>query len=85
MTLCSQADAIQRRLKDAVKQGKLPKGSPDQVLQEGLRAGLVSEAEAQLLQSAEQARAEAIAVDSFTLEEYRRLGIVDADVAAGAH
>jgi acyl-CoA dehydrogenase len=85
LALCSQADAIQRRLKDAVKQGKLQKGRPDQVLAEGLRAGLVSEAEAQLLQSAEQARAEAIAVDSFTLEEYRRLGIVDADVAASAH
>ncbi len=72
MRLCSDAEPVLKKLKDAVRQGRLPKARPEQLLDQALDSGIVSEAELELVHSAEAARGEAIAVDSFTLEEYMR-------------
>ena len=71
---CSQAEPILKKLKDAVRAGRLPKARPAQLLDQAVEAGIVSNEERQLVQDAEAARAEAIAVDSFTLEEYLAAG-----------
>ena len=59
-----------RKLKDAVKAGRLPKARPAQLLDQATESNIISTDERDLVQQAETARAEAIAVDSFTLEEY---------------
>ena len=70
LQLCSDADPVLKKLKDAVRQGRLPKARPEQLLDQALESGILTEAERKLVHSAEAARSEAVAVDSFTLEEY---------------
>lgn len=84
MQLCSSAEPVMRKLKDAVKQGRLPKARPAQLLDQAIEAGILTKDERVIVQNAEKARDEAVAVDSFTLAEYLANGqAADAsDVAA---
>jgi len=70
MLLCAESEPVMRKLKDAVKAGRLPKARPAQLLDQAAESGIISTAEHDLMHAAEAARAEAVAVDSFTLEEY---------------
>lgn len=70
LQLCTNAEPVMRKLKDAVKAGRLPKARPAQLLDQATEANIISNDERELVQQAEAARAEAIAVDSFTLKEY---------------
>ena len=67
---CTLAEPVIRKLKDAVKQGRLPKARPAQLLHQATEAGILSAEERAVVEAAEVARAEAVAVDSFTLAEY---------------
>ncbi|MBK8097901.1 MAG: acyl-CoA dehydrogenase [Planctomycetes bacterium] len=70
LQLCADAEPIQKKLREAVKSGRLPKARPEHLLDPAVEAGILTENERRLLRDAESARAEAIAVDSFTLDEY---------------
>lgn len=70
LRLCTDAEPVMRKLKDAVKAGRLPKARPAQLLDQATEANIITTEERDVVQQAEAARAEAIAVDSFTLEEY---------------
>jgi acyl-CoA dehydrogenase len=59
---------------------KLGRGRLEEALEEALAAGVVSPAEAETVRTAAAARADAIQVDSFTLEEY--LGLAQAEAGA---
>jgi acyl-CoA dehydrogenase len=72
---CTDAEPVLKKLKDAVKQGRLPKARPEQLLDQAVEQNLVSDLERQLVQAAETARQEAIAVDSFSLEEYLQTAV----------
>ncbi len=71
LTLCTEAEPLQKKLKDAVRAGRLPKAATEQLLDQAVENGILAPAERDLLQRAEAARREAITVDSFTLDEYR--------------
>jgi acyl-CoA dehydrogenase len=59
------AEPVEKKLRDAVRTGKL-KGQPDaRLLEEGARSGVVTAAEAEVLRLALAARAEVIRVDDF--------------------
>ena len=75
LQLSLEVEPIHKKLKDGIKTGRLPKARPDQLLDRALEIGLLTEAERTLARDAEAARAEAIAVDSFTLEEYKRTAL----------
>lgn len=70
LQLCADAEPVLKKLKDAVRQGRLPRARTEQLLDQAVDSGLLSETERRLCQAAEAARAEAVAVDSFTLAEY---------------
>ncbi|MEL6904607.1 MAG: acyl-CoA dehydrogenase [Planctomycetota bacterium] len=70
LTVCTEADAVQRRIRDAVKKKKLQKKAPHVLVQDALKLGIVTPAEAELMERAEEARAAVVAVDSFTLDGY---------------
>ena len=70
MQLCSDSEPVLKKLKEAVRHGRLPKARPEQLLDQAVESGIITEAEEQLVHAAEAARSEAIAVDSFTLAEY---------------
>lgn len=63
------AAPIETKLRNAQKQGLLSKGALPGLLQEALQAVIITEAEANLINQAEQARLLAISVDDFTSEQ----------------
>ena len=75
---CTDAEPVLKKLKDAVRHGRLPKARPEQLLGQAVELGILSAAEHDLVMAAEAARSEAIAVDSFTLAEYLRGGATNA-------
>lgn len=76
--LMQQATPILKRLRAAIKSGQLPaetrEKSTDELIEAGLRAGLISGLESDIAYAAERARNDAIQVDSFTLKEYQNIG-----------
>jgi len=72
LQLCLDVEPVHKKLREGVKTNRLPKARPEQLLDRACEIGLLSEDERRLGRDAEAARQEAIAVDSFTLEEYKR-------------
>ncbi|HQU16336.1 MAG: acyl-CoA dehydrogenase [Chromatiales bacterium 21-64-14] len=60
-----EAEPMERRLLEAVKQGILPAGTLEELITGGLANRIITEAEAERLRDADAARREAIAVDDF--------------------
>lgn len=68
--LVTKADPIARKVLQAVRAGKISRARMDLMVGDAVQAGVISQTEAQLLARAEEARTDAIQVDSFTQEEY---------------
>lgn len=64
------ADKVVRKIKRAVRKGKLPRQAPVHLLPAAVSGGIVSEQEAELVVTAEAARDDVVQVDSFTPDEY---------------
>ena len=62
---------IGQTIKDAVRDGRLPKKRPLALLDEALEKGIISDEDYETVQRAEKARDHYIAVDEFELDEYR--------------
>jgi acyl-CoA dehydrogenase len=69
--LSIEAEDVARKIKDAIKAKKLPRQKPATLLDAALEQGIITQEDYKLVERAEAARAEAIRVDSFTLEEYK--------------
>jgi acyl-CoA dehydrogenase len=78
---CTDAEPVLKKLKDAVRHGRLPKARPQQLLDQAVEQGILAEAERQIVHAAETARQEAVAVDSFTLAEYLATAVQTAPTA----
>lgn len=59
------AEPLEQRLKDAVRDGRIGKGTEREVVEAGLRNGVISDEEANIIQIAMAARREVIRVDDF--------------------
>lgn len=70
--LAYEEDELLKKVHAAVKQGVLQKDRPDRLVHQAVEKGILTAQEAQRIQDAEAARWDAIQVDAFTLEEYRR-------------
>ncbi len=82
LTLCAEAEPVQKKLKDAIRNKLLPKARTEQLLDQAVENGILTAPERDLLQRAEAARHEAITVDSFTLDEYLGAARTGADAAS---
>lgn len=80
MQLVADSEPVMKKLKEAVKLGRLPKARPAQLLDQAVEGGIITSAEHELMHAAEAARAEAVAVDSFTLAEYLNGGKAEESV-----
>ena len=69
--LSREAYHVGQTIKDAIRSGKLPKARPLTLLDEALDQGIITQDEYDLVQRAEDAKAQYVKVDSFTLDEYR--------------
>jgi acyl-CoA dehydrogenase len=74
--LVSEAAPLTERIVQASRAGRLPRKPPEELLDEAAVLGIISPAEAERVRQAVAARADAIQVDSFSLDEY--LGIATA-------
>ena len=63
------AAPVEAKIRLAQKQKQLPKGDPFKMLAEALTKGIITQDEAELCITAEQARLAAITVDDFNAEE----------------
>ncbi len=70
-----EADDVLDRVKDAIRDGTLPEGRPQQRVEEALEEGIISESERDLIHRAEQLRHRAIQVDDFPVAEFERAGL----------
>ena len=73
LTLSAHAYALEKRLRTAIKDGQLPKMRGPQLVDLAEERGVLSADEAEQVREAQDARAYAVEVDSFTLEEYQKL------------
>jgi len=74
--LTRDAARVEQKIKEAVREGVLPKARPRQLLDEAVEGGIVSEDERDLVRRAEEARDAYIEVDSFDLQDYRKGGLL---------
>ncbi|OZC01617.1 acyl-CoA dehydrogenase [Rubricoccus marinus] len=84
MAICAEAEVVVRKVKDAIRSRQLPKAHPATLIPQAVEAGVISPQEAQLLKRAEDARADAIQVDSFDNEDYFASAVSPASVTPTA-
>ncbi|HIG75616.1 MAG TPA: acyl-CoA dehydrogenase [Bacteroidetes bacterium] len=70
MQIAYEAEGVVRKVKDAIRSRQLPKAHPATLIPQAVEAGIITAAEADLLQRAEAARNDAIQVDAFDNEDY---------------
>ncbi|MCC7441584.1 MAG: acyl-CoA dehydrogenase [Bdellovibrionales bacterium] len=79
-----EAEAVERKVRKAVRGGKLRKVKGPKQYDEALGAGVITKDEFNVMAKAVEARDKAIQVDEFTLEEYRGMPIPASSGAASA-
>jgi acyl-CoA dehydrogenase len=62
---------VGQKIKDAIRDGQLPKKRPHQLLDQARDEGVITEEEYDLVHRADEAREQYIQVDEFPLDEYR--------------
>ena len=71
LVLAVASEEVMGKIKTAIKRKALPrKVAPPVLVEQALEKGIITQAEARLLKDANDARNDAVQVDSFTLEEY---------------
>ena len=68
-----EALAVETRIRDAVRAGRIDHAPGDALTELALAAGVITEAERQRIIAADEARDEAIQVDAFDPAAYRAL------------
>ncbi|MBL8994104.1 MAG: DUF1974 domain-containing protein, partial [Spirochaetia bacterium] len=62
------------KITEAVRSKRLPRKRAEDLIREAQAAGVITKAEALLLEKEEAARLDAVQVDSYTLKDYLRYG-----------
>lgn len=66
------AEPIEKKINQAVKEGRLKAGVPGKILEEAVKEGIIDEEEANMVKAAAEARTEVIRVDDFPKHEWKR-------------
>jgi acyl-CoA dehydrogenase len=74
MVLAAEAEPILRKIKDAIRSKTLPRRTPAELVETAQEKGVITAEEGALLARAEEARRDAVEVDSFALDEYLAMG-----------
>ncbi|PSQ97315.1 MAG: acyl-CoA dehydrogenase [Bacteroidetes bacterium SW_9_63_38] len=73
--LSRDAYHVGQKIKDAIRDGCLPKKRPHQLLDEAREEGVITDEEYEIVHRADEARERYIQVDEFSLDEYRQGGM----------
>jgi acyl-CoA dehydrogenase len=68
--LALEGEDLLAKIKQAMKEKKLPKGKPENMIAEALEANIITELEAASLKKAREVWLDAVQVDSFELDDY---------------
>jgi acyl-CoA dehydrogenase len=68
--LALEAEDLLAKIKLAMKEKKLPKGKPENMIAEALEANIITELEAASLKKAREVWLDAVQVDSFAIDDY---------------
>ncbi|MEM1042816.1 MAG: acyl-CoA dehydrogenase [Bacteroidota bacterium] len=80
--LAYESEGVMQKVKKAIRRKELPrKVAPKVLVEQAVEKGIITPAEAQLLQDANAARQDAIQVDSFTLDEYKQGAVMTVPAA----
>lgn len=71
LEMAQTEEKIERKIRAAVKDGKLPKGKASKLASKAMEAGIISKEEFEELKLASEARWEEIQVDDFSEQEYK--------------
>lgn len=82
--LVTLADPIIHKIIHAIRSRQLPEDDPDRLAAKAVEAGIITREEADLVVRAEEARNDAIQVDSFTLNEYMKTSAAKAPAKSGS-
>lgn len=74
--LVHQSEAIEKKVRKAVRAGQVPKKKGGLAWDEARKANVITEEEYRLVQETEQVRYEAILVDDFSEEQYRARDVI---------
>jgi acyl-CoA dehydrogenase len=80
----AEAEPILARLRKARKRGEIPEGPPDRHTAEAVAAGVIDEAEAQIIHRSAELRRRAIQVDEFTRDQFLAGAVGDPLVTANS-
>ena len=69
-TLSHRSEAIDAKIRSAIVAGTLPRDRPARLVTQAVEAGVLDDEDVRILREAEEARQQAIAVDSFDPKEY---------------
>jgi acyl-CoA dehydrogenase len=83
LRLVHAAEPVERKIKKAIKARQLPRIRGEKLVRMAAEKGIITPDEAQTIAQAEEARRDAIQVDSFTLEEYMKNAVTTLEAAAG--
>ena len=75
MQLAYLASGTERKVKEAIRRGVLPRAHPTTLMAAALEKGIITASEAELAAKAERARYDAIQVDAFQNEDYFRSAV----------
>ncbi len=84
LKLVTEANGVYHKIVKAMKAKKLPRGKPDRMAKKALEANIITQEDYDLVQRAEEAREDAIQVDSFDLEAFSTNLLTPADQKAEA-
>ena len=82
MCLCYEAEGVVSKIKAAIKRRELPRQHPATLIPLAIEEGIITRAEAELLTTAEAARADAIQVDAFDNADYFASAVSPEDVSS---
>jgi acyl-CoA dehydrogenase len=69
--IVSQADAAEKKIRKAIKDGKLPKKKTHQLVEEATAKGVITSEDKEMLLKSEKVRFDAVQVDDFNDQQYR--------------
>ena len=70
-----EADDVAKRIKQAIREKKLPRKPLGALIEEARSAGIITDMEVETLARAEALRNDAIQVDAFSLEDYKKTAV----------
>ena len=73
LVLFNKSSPLREKIKQAIRKGNLPSKRPDEVINEAYQRSIITRAEKNFLESSNQAIIDAMEVDEYSLDQYKKI------------